>query len=127
MTEPLIHQHIRAAVAYEARYEARKQAYIKGYEEEGRRIVDASQTGETSWTVTDYRTGELLARGDGGYEEYSKVVDEVGQHWMDVSHLLEEVYEDGPPVTEGLSKALCDALSDWVEVASPEEIEAALS
>lgn len=127
MTEPLIHQHIRAAVAYEARYEERKQAYIRGYEEEGRRIVSGGQTGDTSWEVTDYRTGELLARGDGGYEEYSKRVDEIGRHWLDISHLLEEIYEDGPPATEGLPEKLCDAIADWAETATPEEIEAALS
>lgn len=126
MAEPLIHRHIRAAAAYEARYEARKEAYINGYEEEGRRIVDASQTGDTSWEVTDYRTGELLASGSGGFAEYSQVADKIGQHWLDIDQLMEEIEDDGPPVTEGLSEALCNALSDWVEGATPEEIEAAL-
>lgn len=126
MAEPLIHQHIRTALAHEQRYQARTNAYIRAYEDEGRRVVDIDPTGDTTWRVSDYRTGETIAKGDDGFAGYARVANEIGQLWVDSSEILEAAHEDGPPVTEGLPESLCEALADWVEMADPEEVEAAL-
>lgn len=126
MTEPLIHQHIRAAAAYEASYEARKEALLASYEAKGERIISGGQTGPDTWDVTDYRTGELLAKGGGGFDEYCKVLGEIGDNWVHIDPITDGLYVDNLPVTEGLPSSLCDALNDWVDTADPEEIEAAL-
>ena len=73
MPEPLIHQHIRAVVAYENSYQAREEMLLASYEANGERIISGGQTGPDTWDVTDYRTGELLAEGSTG--------------WMDVQTL----------------------------------------
>ena len=65
MPEPLIHQHIRAVVAYENSYQARESA-LASYEANGERIISGGQTDDT-WDVTDYRTGELLLKATTGW------------------------------------------------------------
>jgi len=125
MPEPLIHQHIRAVVAYENSDQAREEMLLASYEANGERIISGGQTGPDTWDVTDYRTGELLAEGDNGLDGYCKLIGEVGQNWVHIDPIIEALNDD-PPKTEGLPESLCEVLLEWVEDAEPEEIEAAL-
>lgn len=126
MTEPLIHQHIRAAATYAEVYEKNKETLLSSYEAKGERIISGGQTGLDTWDIIDYRTGKVLFEGAGGLEEYARTIEEHGQNWVHIDPITEGLYVDNLPVTEGLPDSLCEALSDWVDTADPEEIEAAL-
>ncbi len=120
MTDNLLRTHIRAVLQAEEDYGKRKDALLSDYEAKGHRIIDGGQTSSDEWEVTDYRTGEMIAAGDGGMEGYAEVVHDHGEMWVHIDPITEGL--DLPdPVTEGLPESLCEALSDWVRERADDE------
>lgn len=114
MSAELIEQHIRAVLQQEENQEKRKEALLADYEAKGYRIIDGGQTGPDTWDVTDYRTGKLIAEGDGGIDGLNKVTDEQGAMWVHVDPITDDLPLEDDPVTEGLPESLCEALTFWV-------------
>jgi hypothetical protein len=122
MIDDLVRTHIRAVLQAEGDYEKRKEALLADYEAQGHLITDGGQTDHDSWEITDYRTGKLIAKGDGGFDEYCAFINKHGESWVHIDPITEDL--DLPdPVTEGLPESLCEALDHWVrEQADDEDI-----
>lgn len=123
----LIRQHIRAIIQFEEEHDQRHEDLLKDYEAKGHRIVSGGQTDHHSWEVTDYRTGELIIKGDNGLDGYSRAADEHGEMWAHIDPITEHLFDIPDPVTPGLPESLCEALTQWVrEGASGNDIAVAL-
>lgn len=123
----LMRQHIRAILQFEEEHDDRKAKLLADHEAKGHRIVSGGQVDHDTWDVTDYRTGETIIEGDGGYEGYSRAVDEHGAMWLHIDPITEHLFDIPDPVTPGLPESLCEALAQWVrEGASGNDIAVAL-
>lgn len=114
MVDSLVQQHIRAVIAFEEDYEKRKEALLADHETKGDRIISGGQTYGQEWEITDYRTGEVIAAGDGGIEGYAEIVHEHGRTWVHVDPITEHLMDTPDPITPGLPKTLCEQLTEWV-------------
>ncbi|WP_017578499.1 hypothetical protein [Nocardiopsis kunsanensis] len=127
MTDQLVRQHIRAILRFEEEHDQRHEDLLKDYEVKGHRIVSGGQTGQDTWDVTDYRTGETIVEGDGGLEGYAKAVEEHGEMWLHIDPITMHLYDIPDPATPGLPESLCEALAMWVrDQASDEDIDQVL-
>jgi hypothetical protein len=127
-----IRDYIRALLRANLALDHERLKRISLLEEAGRRIVDGGQTGEDSWEITDWRSGEVLASGsDGiaGYEAASVRLDPDGK-WYHVDHADgDEDDEDADRVDHnGLPDSLANALQDWLGmISTPDEDVAAVT
>lgn len=114
--------HVRKILRAIAAANAAEEAKIRKAEADGYRVVDGGGFGDGGWEVHDWRTGERLASGSGGHDEYDAVVgklDPEGRWWHvdKISH----TYHISP--TEGIPPTLAAVLVDWAETAPAEEID----
>lgn len=127
MVDNLVQQHIRAAIEAEKDYTRRKEALMSEYEAKGHRIISGTQEADGEWEVTDYRTDDIIAAGDGGLEGYDEVAHDHGQMWVHIDPIIESL-DITDPITEGLPESLCEQLTDWVrERATDEDIDQVLA
>lgn len=92
---------------------------LRGYEEHeraGRRIVDMGQDGPDSWAVHDWRTGELLARGEGDFDDFDAALERLDPDnvWVDRDGLFSDHVFDIVQ-TPGVPHSLAQALQEWVD------------
>ena len=66
----VIREYIRSVLQTTRAAEQAEEDEIARIEAEGFRLVDGGQVAEGRWEITDYRTGEILAEGAGGPDEY---------------------------------------------------------
>lgn len=127
MSDDLFRQHIRVIVQFEEEHDQRHEELLKDYEAKGHHIVSGGQVDHDTWDVTDYRTGEIIIEGAGGYEGYLRTVDEHGEMWAHIDPITEHLYDIPDPVTPGLPESLQEALASWVrDQASNEDIDRVL-
>jgi hypothetical protein len=90
----------------------------------GRRIPRRGRRGPRGWETHDWRTGECLASGDGGYDEYSAATAKLDPdaRWYHIDHITEDLPDYDISATAGIPPSLAEVLVDWVETAPPEEI-----
>lgn len=121
----LVRAHIRALLSDEAQYTQQRDAEVEALEAEGHRIVDGGQTGQDSWEILDWRSGERLAYGADGLDGYDETTDRLDPDGMWV-HIDQIGSEPGPgPVTAGIPESLGEALDDWVSSRSTSDEEIA--
>jgi hypothetical protein len=118
-----VREHIRRVLADQLRWDQACDHRAEELERRGRRIVTGGSTSEDSWEVTDWRTGQLLAEGDGGLEGYGAAVARLDPDgtWFLVDHLYraEPVSE---VTTPGIPRSLGDAIEDWIgSTSTPDE------
>ena len=124
--DPLrLQQHVRNVL--EAVY-ALDQAHLgrlEQLERDGHRIVDGGQIGQKSWEVTDWRTGQQLAVGHDGLEEYEEVCERLGVpgKWFHRDHVDDEVF--AVVDTPGVPATLAESLQEWVEQSGTPDSEIA--
>lgn len=111
--------HVRKVLRAVAAYNAAEAARIKEIEDQGHRIVDGGGEAEGFWDITDWRTGEVLASGSKGYDEYSAAIERLdpdGQ-WVHIDRIHGDELWDGYDIspTDGIPSSLAVALVDWVE------------
>lgn len=94
---------------------------IRGAEATGYRLIDGGQTGRTAddqstWEITDWRTGELLASGigDDTYDTEAARLDPAGK-WLHIDAIDTDLTEVDPA---GIPASLASALQDWIGSAS---------
>jgi hypothetical protein len=117
-------QAARRAKAWVAAIEARE----RELEAEGWRLVSGGQgRGEGEWSITDYRTGQTLASGVGGYDEYLAATERLDQEQIAAGRrgicdydvlddpVIEDAYPPLPPAPEGIPKGLADAVAEWAD------------
>lgn len=75
MEKILRHKHERSAW---------QRTRLRELEDQGYGIIDGGQTGQDSWDVTDWHTGEVLLSGTGGLHDYDRAVDDADPHgrWL---------------------------------------------
>jgi hypothetical protein len=107
---------------------AAEQARCAEVEAEGFRIVDGGQTtpydddSKCGYAISDFRTGEVLARGHGTYEEFDAawdtMGDKLGQPLYHRDRIFDEVLDRDDnrawPATT-LPKSLATALQEWAD------------
>ncbi|MFD3569382.1 hypothetical protein [Streptomyces sp. NPDC058667] len=114
-----VQQYIEALLHQNLADEQARREHIEELEKAGRRIISGGQTGrqedgQTTWDVTDWRTGETILEGVGDYDDYCAVgqrLDPEGK-WFHIDHIGDV---DSPQVDPAeIPASLADALQDWV-------------
>ncbi|RST19588.1 hypothetical protein E2C00_00645 [Streptomyces sp. WAC05374] len=80
------------------------------------------QTGETSWEIADWRTGELIESGTGGYEACDAAARRLDPKdtWLDIDNVPGGDISEVEP--QGVPASLAEALQDWLGMSStPDE------
>lgn len=116
-TDTAVRDYVQALLRQQRSDEDARKERIRALEAAGRRIVDGGQTGQESWEITDWRTGETLASGTGGIDAY----DEAGARLdPDGTWLYIDTLDTDPVDVEpvGIPASLADALQDWLGYAS---------
>ena len=136
MSDELIREFARLAVAEYERDDAEQDAEARRIEAEGYRLVTGGQEGSSyedgrsDWAVRDYRTGELLISGHGTYEDYSAeaaaAVKARGERWYQHDSIWLEMDMPLPtcPVVDGVPPSLAEAVFEWVAEGAAEEVAA---
>lgn len=112
-SDTAVRDYVRALLRQYRADEDARQERIRALEAEGRRIVDGGQTGEDTWTITDWRTGELIDFGTGDHRHYdaaTRRLDPDGK-WLHIDNVDADL-GDVEPV--GIPDSLAGALQDWL-------------
>ncbi|MER7000141.1 hypothetical protein [Streptomyces sp. NPDC000410] len=114
-TDGPIQDYIRALLRRSLEERTARHESIRKVEAAGHRVIDGGQIGENAWEITDWRTGELIEKGTGGYEAYDATcerLDPAGM-WILIDNVGDE--EDRPLVEhDGIPASLAEALQDWL-------------
>jgi len=126
VSEDLVSAHVRKILEAWLLDSADTAARVAEVEARGHRIVSGGQTssydedGTTSWEVTDWRTGELLASGRStgpdGMDEAVAALDP-GNTWYYIDGITMDT-EPTEVAAEGIPASLGAALDEWVSYAS---------
>jgi hypothetical protein len=125
-TDTAVRDYVRALLRQYRADEDARMACIFALEAGGRRIVGGGQIGQDSWEITDWRTGELLANGTGGIDDYDAAtarLDPDGK-WLHIDTINVEPDSVEPTSVEpvGIPASLADTLQDWLGSSStPDE------
>lgn len=122
-TDTVVRDYIQSLLRQYRSDEEARQERIRALEADGHRIVNGGQTGHDAWEVTDWRTGDLLARGTGDHRAYDAAatrLDPDGK-WLHIDNInIEAEPVDVEPV--GIPASLAGALQDWLGSAgTPDE------
>ncbi|MDT0460693.1 hypothetical protein RM550_34060 [Streptomyces sp. DSM 41527] len=129
MSDTVIREYVKALLRRDLAAEQDRQERIRSLEESGHRIVNGGQTSSGSddvqtWEITDWRTGELIVNGTGGYTAYDEATQRLDPDgkWVHI----DQVGEAGPDVEAvGIPASLGDALQDWVGTSSTSDEDVA--
>lgn len=112
--DSLIKAHIIRVLEAHNRHE---EAFIERCDakaREGFRLVESGQEGE-GWAVRDWDTNEVIAQGEGGYEQYIAALERLDPDgkWVEADNLRGEA----PPFVEtpGVPEGLAHAIEDWID------------
>lgn len=109
-----VRAHIRALLLDQAADMSLRDAEIQELQAQGRRIVGGGQISRHEWEITDWATGQVLARGKDGLEEYAAASERLDPEgtWIHIDHVGPEL--SPLPDTAGLPESLGTALADWI-------------
>lgn len=99
-------------------------------EARGHRIIDGGSTGPASWSVFDWRTQQLIARGDGDHRVYEHALDQLDPDgkWVHIDTIRDKRVWGAPARKQlpGFPDSFVEALAEWVESprTAPDEIAA---
>ncbi|MFE7267987.1 hypothetical protein ACFU9B_39280 [Streptomyces sp. NPDC057592] len=93
-TDIAVREYVRALLRQRLADEQARQDRISSSEKAGHRIVDGGQTSGGSddtqtWEITDWRTGDLIVDGTGGYESYEAATQRLDpdSRWLHIDNL----------------------------------------
>jgi hypothetical protein len=111
-------EYVSAILAEIESYDQRLRAAVTDYQQKGHRVISGGHLGG-SWAVTDYVTGEIIASGQAGVDEYEKVCDELDPDdtWLHVENVEKHVEYRGDAVEApaALPATLANYLLEWVD------------
>lgn len=120
-TDTAIRDYVQALLRQYRADKDDRQAAIRSLEKAGRRIVTGGQTESDQWEIGDWRSGDALATGSGGVDDYDascRRLDPDGT-WVHIDSIPSELTDTPHP---GLPPSLADALQDWLgSMATPDE------
>ena len=110
----IVRAHVQALLAAEEQEWKRVQAEIESLSAKGHRIVSGGQTGDDTWEILDYRTGERIEHGNNGLDGYDEATAQLDpkETWVHIDNLDPE--PPPLPVTAGIPASLSEVLADWV-------------
>ena len=123
-TDTAVRDYVQALLRQHRADEDNRLESIRALEEAGRRIVDGGQTGQDTWAITDWRTGDLIASGTGGYDDYGAAaarLDPDGK-WLHIDNIDADSTSVEPV---GLPASLAEALQDWLGLVATTDEEVA--
>ncbi|MEV4975549.1 hypothetical protein [Streptomyces scopuliridis] len=107
--------------------EEARQERIRSFEQGGHRIIGGGQTGESSWEITDWRTGAIIETGTGSYDAYDAAATRLDpdRKWIHVEQ-FDDDYDEPDVDHAGIPASLAEALRDWLGMAvtSDEDVAA---
>ncbi|MFD3522203.1 hypothetical protein [Streptomyces sp. NPDC058653] len=123
MSNELVKTHIRKWLAANVKAQDAFAAEIAKLEAAGHRMIYGGQRGafsggnEWSWTVTDWRTDDVLDTGKGTVKEFEARLSALdpGNKWFFVDSVKQGFGIARVAPTPGLPQALADVLIDWLE------------
>jgi hypothetical protein len=111
-------QYVREILQRTALNEQDRQAEMDRLEAKGFIIVSGGSDGDDGWDITNARTGQILAAGTGGYEEWLKQCEVLHriQPMYHIDRVLDEnrSWMEPPRLLPGMSKEMAEGLQDWV-------------
>ncbi|WP_159026601.1 hypothetical protein [Streptomyces vietnamensis] len=123
-----VQQYIEALLRRSLAERLNRLERLEQLEKDGHRIIDGGQTHGDAWEITDWRTGDLIERGIGGYPGYDKAVQRLDPDGKWILHENvdnDDDQEDIEPV--GVPASFADLLQDWLGLRStPDEDVAAV-
>lgn len=126
-TDNAVRQHIQRILEDARRTKSLRRERINALERGGRRIVSGFGAGGASWYIRDWRTKELIAKGNGLGEEAEEAVTrrlDPNGTWFHIDSLFED--EDHPRLTTpGVPDSLAHALEDWIACGSTSDEDVA--
>lgn len=116
-TDTAVRDYVQALLRQHLADEEARQERIRILEEAGRRIVDGGQTGQDTWAITDWRTGDLIASGTGDYSDYDDAAQRLDPDntWLHIDNVDADSTSVKPV---GIPASLADALQDWLGYAA---------
>lgn len=123
MSEELVKQHVIALLGKSRELQEAIEQRVREHEAAGGRVIDGGPVDHDTWEVTDYGTGETLAKGDYGLQGLFECLgSSQAESWALIDPLTEDLYDDELLITPGLPESLCDALDNWIgSRATPDE------
>ncbi|MEU3401376.1 hypothetical protein [Streptomyces filamentosus] len=110
-----VQQYIEALLRRSLADRLRRLERIEQLEKDGYRIIEGGQTHGDEWEITDWRTGELIARGVGGYQGYDEAADRLDPDDKWILHENVDNDDDQEAVEPaGVPDSLADSLQEWL-------------
>ena len=123
----VIREYIRTVLETTAAAEKAEEDEIARIEAEGFRLVDGGQLAEDRWEITDFRSGEILAEGTGGPDEYFEAANALDNDVKIyyIGAIASEIYSrfPVPDPPAGLPESLAEALAIWVNEHTGEALQ----
>lgn len=112
----LIRDHVRAVLEGDRRRDEALSAEIDRLHAAGHRVVSSGQDGPDSWTIMDWETRKVIARGTGGYAAYSAKVNELDPNgrFVEYDNLREDIPWE-PVETDDLPSVIGNAFQEWID------------
>lgn len=112
-------EYVQALLRHSLADEEARRERIRGLEQAGHRIVSGGQTGQATWEITDWRTGQLIESGSGGYDAFDAAAQRIDPdgtwvHIDQLSSLEEQPDAEAEAAPAGIPASLAEALQDWL-------------
>lgn len=118
--------HVQKILEGHRAYNEALAAKVRQIEAAGGRVIDSGQTGSydddgnTPWEISDWRTGEVLAKGVGTFQDYDAALQRLDPDnaWWGISNVHDqfELEDYDPTPTDGIPSRLAELLSEWADV-----------
>lgn len=109
-----VREHAQRILEAQGRIDRARDDRAAEIERRGRRIITGGQVAD-GWEITDWRTGELIARGDDGIDGYDATAARLDPNntWYHADRLYDD--EPFPEVaTPGIPPSLGAAIDEWI-------------
>jgi hypothetical protein len=114
-----VRDHVRRVLQASRAYDDALEAKATELERAGHRIINCDQADHDAWDVTDWRTGETIAEGDGHIEGYDRAADQLDpdDKWFHIDQVAKGIPNDCAPAI-GIPQSLGEAIESWAESTS---------
>jgi hypothetical protein len=112
-----VRAHLRRVLQHNKDRKLRRLDRIAAEEAAGHRIISGGQTHGAHWSLHDWRSGDVIAEGDQGIDEFDEVRERLDpdDSWLHIDHI--PFSDDAPaflPAEQGLPGDLGVVLQQWV-------------
>ncbi|MDR7275915.1 hypothetical protein [Catenuloplanes atrovinosus] len=111
-----VRAHLRRVLLHNRDLKQRRLDRIAAVESAGHRIISGGRTHGAQWSLHDWRTGETIASGEHGIDEFDEVRERLdpGDAWVHIDEITFDPEPYRPIDAEGLPGDLGIVLQQWV-------------